>query len=168
MRFLTLITTGLVSFAVGVLGALGFASLTSTTQTELETRVAKVEKRADARTSALQVQAEEQLASLHKDLTTAHADKEWIQKKGEHFAQLWLKANALIHMIQTNDGIYEIVRSEKFRLRFKGDWYDPELSFKMIGGRWFAKEMHECDLLSDDEYRIVTTPKGELDSLPEN
>jgi len=157
-----LVIAGVVGLAVGVLGGLLVAAVSSeslaevtaerdklaqevhTLQQEEAGRVAELTARVDT----LQEQAAAKAVDLKEE---AKRNREIAEKA---LAEQ-LKMLSLLQMCIDNDAVLKMQRTDRFRSRFKQDWYWPALAYKTIGGRWFAEEMLASGVIDQKQFDLI-------------
>ncbi len=92
----------------------------------------------------------QRLQKLNKEINAEHAEQLTnARQAGEKFAKEFLKSQALICMMRDIDGITDLVKSRDFRSRFKAEWFAPDDSYKLIGGKWFVEELVQHNIVDE-------------------
>lgn len=182
MGKVNLVVWALCMFAVGVLGGLLFATVNRGSLGEMtEERDQLAEENAQLReqVAAVRKEAAAQLESAAGMLKKVAADVEQKQAAATSSQQdlaerlrrttashvktteYLLKSQAVLGLLLEKPETRTFLLSERFRRSFKGDWWFPEQSLKLIGGKWLLDELVAQKLIAPDALEKTSDAKAE-------
>ena len=151
---------GLVGVAVGLLGGLLIAAVSSESLTDVtaERDRLKVELVQAKRNFAKTTGADEPDVPVEMvpvaELEAARAEAAHATAVGKEFAGWHLQTLAIIHMcVESN--MLPLLQRDDFRERFKPEWYFPGAAFDLIGGRWFLDELLAEKVIDQAQHDLI-------------
>jgi len=177
-NWLSLLLVGLCGLGVGVGASLGIVAMTGKSIREA---IAERDRAVATAADAQRIQNDAQRASdeakrdveklrkeaeLAKKLTdevnAEHAEQ--LKKAHEEIAEIFVqaaKSQALICLVRDIDGMRDVLRDKEFRARFRPNWFAPDESLKLLGGRWFVDELLEFGLVDEKVAHGADSPSLE-------